>query len=334
MVPGGRTWSQVVAGGRWWSNGGAVDGGVALAYSSTMVAPRIALVTCQRLPDLDDDDRPVKRALEERGAVVTTPVWDGPRDAFGPDTVDLVTIRNPWDYTTRRDAFLSFVDDVAAHVPLLNDPSVLRDNTDKRYLHRLQQQGIATVPTAFVEQGSVVSADRFNAIVDQLPASTGWVIKPRIGAGSRNTIKVDDSSAGRAAALVFLTATAPAEGLMVQPFLTRIGEGEASLVYFDGVFSHAVLKRPRAGDFRSQPDFGAAVAPHVPTSEQRALADAVIDAVGGTTLLYARIDVVTGLDGRPCLIEAELCEPSLYLAFDAMAVDRFAAAIVGRIKPG
>jgi len=319
----------------WNHRGTIVDAGASLAYADGMAVPRIALVTCTALPDLDTDDQPVKGALEARGATVTTPIWDGPRAAFGPDATDLVVIRNTWDYTTRKDAFLSFVDDVASRVPLLNPPAVLRDNTDKRYLQRLESDGIPTVPTVFVEQGSADIA--FDDVVSRLPTASGWVIKPRVGAGSRNTIKVDNTAAGRATATAFLQQVLPGEGLMVQPFLPRISDGEASLVFFNGRFSHAVLKRPAVGDFRSQPDFGGRVTPLTPSVEQRAVADAVIAAFDTATfgeLLYARIDLVVGLDGRAALIEAELCEPSLYLAWDDGAVDRCADAILARVGGG
>jgi hypothetical protein len=42
--------------------------------------------------------------------------------------------------------------------------------------------------------------------------------------------------------------------VLVQPFLPEIqSTGELSLLFFDGTFSHAVCKRPKAGDYRVQP---------------------------------------------------------------------------------
>lgn len=102
---------------------------------------RVALVTCRDLPDLDADDQPLKAALEARGVEVTVPAWDGPRAAFSRDVCDLVVIRNPWDYTTRRADFLAFIDDVAAMNRLENPAAVVLDNADKRYLRRLADAG-------------------------------------------------------------------------------------------------------------------------------------------------------------------------------------------------
>jgi len=285
-------------------------------------APRIALVTCKDLPELDDDDRPVKALLEQKGAVVSTPAWDA-----GSIDADLVVIRNTWDYTTRRAPFLAFVDETAARTTLANPASVIRDNSDKAYLARLQAQGIPTVPTIALEQGAALDVD---AALARLPPSTGYVLKPRVGAGSRATIKVAATDAGRAEARAFLAEHLPKEPFLLQPFLPRIDQGEASLIYVDGVFSHAVNKTPKGADFRSQPDFGADVRPLVPSGAQRALADRVLHSVSAGLpgpLLFARIDLVVGLDGAPALIEAELTEPSLYLAWDDGAATRLSDAI-------
>jgi len=286
---------------------------------------RVALVTCADLPDLDADDRPLKAALEARGVAVTLPRWDGPRAAFSREACDLVVIRNPWDYTTRLADFLAFVDDVAAMNRLENPAAVVHANTDKRYLRRLAEAGVPTVPAAWFEQGHVVD---FAAVKAALPVAAGYVLKPIVGAGSRDTIKVaaaDDDGAN-----AFLRRVLPVEGLIAQPFLPRIADGEVSLIFLDGAFSHAVIKKPRAGDFRSQPEFGSVVTAHAPTARERAIADAALAVAGASDLLFARVDLVTGLDDAPAVIEVELTEPSLYLGWSADAAARLADAIVTR----
>jgi glutathione synthase/RimK-type ligase-like ATP-grasp enzyme len=286
---------------------------------------RVALVTCADLPDLDADDRPLKVALESRGITVTLPRWDGPRAAFAPDACDVVVLRNPWDYTTRLADFLAFVDDVAAMNRLENPAAVVRDNTNKRYLRRLADADVPTVPTVWCERGDDVD---FAAVKAGLPTADGYVLKPIVGAGSRDTIKVaaaDDDDAN-----AFLRRVLPVEGVMVQPFLPRIVDGEVSLIFLDGAFSHAVIKTPRAGDFRSQPEFGSVVTAYVPTAREREIAASALAAAGASDLLYARVDLVIGLDGAPAVIEVELTEPSLYLGWAEGAADRLAEAIVAR----
>ncbi len=291
--------------------------------------PRVALVTCQDLPDLDPDDRLLRAALVARGVEVSVPSWDGPRSAFSREVTDLVVIRNTWDYTTRRDEFLAFVDDVSAMNRLENPAQVIRDNTNKRYLQRLQDAGVATVPTVFVDVGT---PPVFSAVRAQLPDAAGYVIKPTIGAGSRDTIKVQADDDGVAEADAFLARVAVTEALMVQPFLPSIAQGELSLIYVEGALSHAINKIPAAGDFRSQPEFGSRVVAVDADDAVVDLAGRALAVVGAQGLLFARIDVVFGLDGAPCVIEAELTEPSLYLGWNDDAAGRVADAIVARLR--
>jgi glutathione synthase/RimK-type ligase-like ATP-grasp enzyme len=290
---------------------------------------RVALVTCRDLPDLDADDRPLKAALEARGVEVTLPLWDGPRAAFSPDACDLVVIRNPWDYTTRLTDFLAFVDDVAATNRLENPAAVVHDNTNKLYLRRLADAGVPTVPTAWLVRSAPWDLPTFADVRSMVGRGAGgYVVKPVVGAGSRDTVmlKADDDEAGDA----FLRRVLPREDLMAQPFLPRIADGEVSLIFLDGAFSHAVIKKPKAGDFRSQPEFGSVVTAHVPTAREREIADAALAALTASRLLFARVDLVTGLDDAPVVIEVELTEPSLYLGWSAGAADRLADAIVAR----
>ena len=137
----------------------------------------------------------------------------------------------------------------------------------------------------------------------------------------------------RSVAQVFVDEQLLRQGLMVQPFLPRIAEGEVSLIFLEGTaglaFSHAVIKRPRAGDFRSQPEFGSHIDAHAPTTTERDIAAHALHIAGGRPL-YARVDLVTGLDGQPTLIELEMVEPCLYLGWSDHAAAAFAAATLRR----
>jgi glutathione synthase/RimK-type ligase-like ATP-grasp enzyme len=114
---------------------------------------------------------------------------------------------------------------------------------------------------------------------------------------------------------------------MVQPYLPSIErEGEVSLIYFGGAFSHAIRKVPQPGDFRVQPEYRGVISAHAPAADERDAADAALAAVE-EPLLYARVDLVRGLDGRPVLMELELVEPDLYLRYDPGSPARLAEAV-------
>jgi hypothetical protein len=289
---------------------------------------RVALVTCAALPDLDPDDRLLRAALAERGVAAQPAVWDAAATDWAG--YDLVVLRSPWDYPARRGEFV----DWASRVPRLANPAaVIAWNTDKTYLRELAAAGIPVVPTDWVPPGG-----------SWTPSPAGeYVVKPTVSAGSRDTGRYDlADGAQRALAAAHVTRlTAAGRTAMVQPYLSAVDTaGETALLWLaepDGppVFSHAVRKGP----LLDGPDLGEEglyrpedITARTATAAELALARRVLDAVpGGDGLLYARVDLIPGPGGEPVLLELELTEPSLFLAFADGAADRLAAAIHARL---
>ena len=113
---------------------------------------------------------------------------------------------------------------------------------------------------------------------------------------------------------------------VVQPFIANIRtEGEYSLFFFNGEYSHAILKVPKAGDFRVQEEHGADIIPARPPADLLAVGHKVFSHVQPLPA-YGRGDWVRGPDGHFLLMELELIEPSLYLRTDPGAAARFARA--------
>ena len=113
---------------------------------------------------------------------------------------------------------------------------------------------------------------------------------------------------------------------MVQPLVDEVREtGEWSLLFYGGQFSHAVLKRPAAGDYRVQWEFGGSAVSAVAPAHLIAGAERVLAAAPGD-LLYARVDGVER-NGQLVLMELELIEPHLFLGWDERAAARLAAAV-------
>ena len=148
------------------------------------------------------------------------------------------------------------------------------------------------------------------------------VAKPRISHSAWHTIlwSPGDSLEG-----------APPGAAIVQPYLPDIEtSGELSLIWFAGAYSHAVRKLPQPGDFRVQPEYDGIISFCVPDADEMAAARDILAAVE-EDLLYARVDLARGLDGRPVLIELELIEPDLYLGYDPAEGAGFAAAVAQRL---
>ena len=205
-------------------------------------------------------------------------------------------------------------------VRLANPAKVLAWNTDKRYLRELAERGVAIPPTIFTD---ALSQD----VVERAFADTGadqLIVKPAVSGGAWRTQRLRRGDAVDAA-----------NGMMMllQPYLPSIEtQGETSLLYFGGRLSHVVNKRPLAGEFRIQEEFGGQYGLVAePAVGALALAEQVLDAVG-EPLLYARIDVVPDADGRWLLMEAELIEPDFYLGVDPRHGAGFAQALDNFIR--
>jgi glutathione synthase/RimK-type ligase-like ATP-grasp enzyme len=233
---------------------------------------------------------------------------------------DLVLPLLAWGYVRAYPLWLRTVAEWEAEgIRLQNPPSVLAWNADKSYLERLAERGAPTVPALFVEKVTEqVMADAASAFgTDRL------VAKPRVSHSAWRTIRwspgdgIEDGPDGAA---------------IIQPYLPEIEtRGETSLIYFGGEYSHSVGKIPQPGDYRVQPEYDGIISACDPGPEALAAAERILAAVE-EELLYARIDLATGLDGRPALIELELIEPDLYIGYDPDKGGKFAAAVLRAIE--
>jgi len=237
-----------------------------------------------------------------------------------PDGVDGALATLAWGYHFRATEWEALLRGWGDGPPLINPPEVLLWNTRKTYLLTLAERGVNIIPTLTprLTDPTTISA-AFDAFgVDRI------VIKPLISAGSNETHLIRRGD----------PLPPPAADQMVQPFLPNVqSEGELSLFYFDGVFSHAVAKTAADGDFRVQPQFGGVFRTLSPDQAALDLAAAALDA-SPPDLLYARIDMLRGPDGRLALMEVEAIEPDLYfdhapaggLAFGEAVIRRLSAA--------
>lgn len=282
----------------------------------------IALATCARLPDLDSDDRPLLAALEARGLAAAAWVWDDPAVEWGQ--ARSVVVRSTWDYEARRAEFLGWAARVEAlGVSLWNRARTLEWNTHKGYLLEMEAAGIPIVPSRLLRPGDEAALDEALARWDDP------VVKPAVGAGARGALR-----AGHEAATAHARALLRAgEAALLQPYRGAVAsQGELSLLFFGGEYSHAVLKKPRSGEWRVQETWGGTREPATAPRAARELADRVLAWVK-EPLLYARVDLLPGPGGWE-LSELEATEPSLYLAQGGpQALARLTDAIAQRITP-
>ena len=284
------------------------------------MAGTIVLATSRESPDLTVSDRLYADALERRGYSAIGAPWEGPRDAFAGAAA--VVIRATWGYYRTLQAFREWTEAMARTTRLFNSIDLIHWNLRKDYVGKLETAGIR------VPRSHIVACDA--AVIEEVFVEEGWdraVVKPATGASGHSVELLQRATlAGQVASL---SPEARASGVVVQEFLPEIAEGELSLVYFDGAFSHAIRKRPPPGEFRSNSRYSptrTAETPPKAVTEQGAACLAVLPEMP----LYARIDGVMRGDTL-IVIEVEVLEPALFMEFDPPSAERFAAATVKRL---
>lgn len=247
---------------------------------------------------------------------VPTPWTAHAEDAAGLRDYALVLPLLAWGYHTAHARWLQACSTWAdAGIAVANEPSVLRWNSDKRYLDRLAARGIAIPPTTWTDG---VTTSQVDAVFEATGARQ-VIVKPTVSGGAWKTLRVRRGDR---------LADAPAGAAMIQPYMETIEHaGETSLLFFGGRLSHVVNKRPATGDFRIQSQYGGlyTLLDAAPAGALE-LARSTLDAID-EPLLYARVDAVPDAAGRWMLMEVELIEPDFYLGSDPQRGAGFATAV-------
>jgi glutathione synthase/RimK-type ligase-like ATP-grasp enzyme len=289
-----------------------------------MTDRRVALVTCEAYPELYEDDLLLKAALQEIGIAGVPSVWSDAQVDWG--AFDAVVVRSPWDYFERTGEFRAWLDArIESGGLLCNSADILDWNYDKKYLTDVERAGVPLVPTICIERGDTL------ADIAALSRARGWddiVVKPTISGGGYRTYRFGVAELERHRADI--EQTLEDRGVLVQPFLPEIqSSGELSMLFFDGVFSHAVEKRPKDGDYRVQFQYGGTTS-SVEVSEALIAQGRVCVGAAPSLPVYARVDGVVR-EGQFLLMELEVFEPLMFLAREPAAPLRFAHAIAGRL---
>lgn len=270
-------------------------------------------------PDYFEDLGPARVTYQRLlGEDIAFRHWTDPGDLTG---FDLVLPLLVWGYQRDCPRWFALLEQLEQQqINLANPVSVLRWNSNKSYLLALEKAGVAVVPTlisaALTANDIAEAAQKFGT--DQL------VVKPPISGGADGTYRLQNGEP--------LPEDITGKEMLIQPFQPAIAEeGEYSLFYFAGTFSHAILKRPARGDFRVQEFLGGSESgTDCPEGAQelavqaRQAAEQILDT---ETLLYTRADMLRDAEGHFRLMELELIEPSLFFGHAADGGALFATGV-------
>ncbi|MBY0572627.1 MAG: hypothetical protein K2P84_03010 [Undibacterium sp.] len=281
---------------------------------------KLALATCSTQPDLFAGEQLLPDALRALACDVDIRVWDGA--AVDWQAYDAVLIRCTWDYYEKFEVFLAWLDFLECHhIKVINDIATLRWNLNKQYLFELTQKGLPLIPTQLLRPDDQRS---LSELIDFM-AHDEIILKPVQSAGAWRTLRVNRDNAVALAADFELWRKE--QNFLLQPFMSEvIDSGEWSLIFFNGEFSHAVIKHAKQGDFRVQSDHGGTVQAIIAPMLMRQQAQAILFSLPKLPC-YARVDGILR-DKQFLLMELELVEPELFLEIEADAPARLAAAII------
>jgi glutathione synthase/RimK-type ligase-like ATP-grasp enzyme len=250
------------------------------------------------------EDELVIKELKAQGFKVCRTNWDNPE--FDWSSTRYVLFRAIWDYFDRFAEFSSWLKIVQQKTKLINPAEQIVWNMDKHYLRDLETAGINIVKTYFTEIGDP------RTLKDVIAAS-GWkhvILKPAVSGGARHTYNIKPGEYDRYESIY--KELIAKEAMLVQPFINSImDKGEVSFMVFGGKYSHAVLKKAKAGDFRVQDDHGGTVHPYEASDEEIEFVQDVM-AKCKTIPVYGRVDVAWDNNNELALVELEIIEPELW----------------------
>lgn len=257
--------------------------------------------------DLDgytfDDDLAVE-PLRSLGWNVDTISWRSTSTNWSD--YEAVILRTTWDYQSAPDKFIEVLAAIDRSSARLENPlDIVRWNLSKTYLREMELRACRIVPTLWDQ---AYDENSFTTWLERLTTNE-VIIKPLISATAQHTHRLREYDPS-------LAAVFESREFMIQSFMPAIvTEGEFSLFYFGGEFSHAINKAPKAADFRVQEEHGGLITAIEPTDQLRKAGSQVLASIG-RELLYARVDLVRDSDGEFALMELELIEPALYFRMD------------------
>ena len=261
----------------------------------------------------------LKSAFEAQGLKVDITYWDNP--TYEWQETKSVLFRTIWDYFERFDEFWDWLKQVKTKTRLINSYELIKWNIDKHYLKDISSWGIETVPTYFADKGC-------NMKLHEIAKRNQWkdlVIKPAISASAFKTYKILANEIQANEKL--FNSLVQERNMLVQPYFETITQlGEASLMVFDGKFTHAILKKAQPGDFRVQDDFGGTVHNYIPTKAEINFAEKVFETCK-TKPVYGRVDIVWDNDKNFYLSELEIIEPELWIRNYPKCAERIAEAV-------
>lgn len=263
----------------------------------------VALVTSRKWNIPTRCDRALADALRREGIHANIVSWEDPHPWI---SFDLLILRSCWDYHLHYADFCHWLSEIKAMGAVLaNGISRIESNIAKERQMQLLSCGsipiIASTVCTSMEEACASFQKEYQGLA---------VIKPSVSASGYHTALVRNEEALIRTGRQILD---DGNKIILQPYIDAVCDGEISMIFFHGIFSHAVRRYPGITATKHAP-----VPIDVPATEWLDAANAVCRELSAENLLYARIDLVP-YRGAIHIMEVELAEPELYLDLEYTA---------------
>ena len=280
---------------------------------------KIAILTCQNIPNLNESDQLLIPSLKKHNIDAKAVIWNDPYINWYD--FDVLIFRNTWDYYEKQIEFDLWLEKIEKlGIKTLNSISIINQNKHKFYLQDFEKQGIKILPTIFINKTENLN---LSSIIPN-----HWkkaVIKPAYSGGSYQTelFNIEDINQINQQYI----SIASEKELLLQEFMPEIKTlGETSFIFFNKKFSHAVNKQAVNGDFRIQQQFGGIYTLIEVNLEIINKVQKIVNTFS-ENLLYCRVDGII-IDNELHLMEVECLEPDLYFNLAEGSIEKFIESII------
>ena len=302
----------------------------------------IGMITCQNLdryfvssqfPYFTRDDQELVNGLLANHWEVSPVFWGCSVQEIKNQGIDVLVMRSPWDYADsakNRSLFKEWLSELdQSDLIVHNKPALMLWNLDKHYLQDLSVVGVPVVETTYLDDNFDLNREFLAGCYRQ---KGSFVLKPAVSAGAYDTVLIDhlnslDCLKAHNCEVSDLKLWKGNRSFLIQPFLKSVMEqGEWSLIFIGGEYSHCILKIPKSGDWRVQDELGGSVQWCHPSDRIKEVACLAYEKIPlavannpGFAIndddgppLYARIDILLDHQNEPVVSEIELIEPELF----------------------
>lgn len=270
------------------------------------------------------DDILLNKSFKEHNLIYDEVIWDDKSVCW--TDYDVVLIRSTWDYHEGKlNQFLNTLEAIEkSGVALYNSYKTIKWNCQKTYLNDLSKRDVSVIDTIYTTR------DELPNLETEL-ISKGWtecILKPVISANAYKTFKAASPSEAQK---IYNESYDIKEMVMIQPFANEIKEGEWSFIFFNGEYSHAVLKKPAEGDFKVQIFIDPKDKPtDLMIKDAENILKNVEDCINEVPL-YTRIDTIKR-NNKLFVMEIELIEPYLFLQTSDTAAEKLTLSLKNRLN--